>query len=241
MLASLARIEERLARLEADQHALQTLARDTRELASSAPKALAIVTDSFDDTVRGLQERGVDVDARGRAALELVERLTAPDTLRALGDALALVENLPKLVATATDVFDGAAARAFESGIDIDERMKILLRCTERLTSPEALGALELMLARVDALKSVLESGVLDPAPVALVGKAGVAMAEVAAGGAPSVGMLGALGAMSNGDVQRSLGLLLEFARRFGRSLASEPVGRLSSTGSSLASSKGTS
>jgi uncharacterized protein YjgD (DUF1641 family) len=230
LLAALARIDERLARLEAENAELRALAERAAEAASQAPRALAIATDVFDDTVRGLASRGVDVDARARDALVLVERLTAPDTMRALGDALSLVDNLPKLAATATDVLDGAAARAIDQGIDIDQRMRILLRCTERLTSPEALGALELMLSRVDSLRSVLESGVLDEAPVRLVGKAGVAMAEVAAEGAPPAGPFGAMLAMGRSDVQRSLGLLLKFAERFGRALDDGDEKRLPAT-----------
>jgi hypothetical protein len=191
------------------------------------------VTDTVDGVVRSMQQRGIDVDDRGRALLAMVERLTQPSTLRALEALVALGESAPHVVATVTDTVDGFARRAQEQGLDLDERARLLLACGERLTSPEALEALQLMLGRVDALHNVLRSGLLDASSVTVVARAGKAIAEVASEPPSEMGMFALLRAMSDPNVQRSLSLAVRFAQRFGASLEApnEPAALPSKSG----------
>jgi hypothetical protein len=72
IIAALERIERRLARLESSVERVNSLAR-------GAPALIATVTDSFDGVARRAAEAGIDVDERTRAALTLLERLTAPE------------------------------------------------------------------------------------------------------------------------------------------------------------------
>ncbi|MEZ4410301.1 MAG: DUF1641 domain-containing protein [Polyangiales bacterium] len=213
--ASLARVEASLARLEARLDALE----------SGAMSTVGVAADTFDRAVADARARGVDVDARARLALRLVERLTDPAVMGAMERAVDLAPAAPAMVATLVDTVDGAVARARTSGVDLDARAGLLLRAGERLTSPEALELLGAVLSRLDAVKAVLESGVLDPAAVRVVGVAGAALAKTAAepvGEGP--GPFGALRAMGDVDVRAAVGFGLRFAKNLGRALASGRV-----------------
>lgn len=218
MLEALSRIEARLDRLE-------------RAVARDAPDALAMVTDTADGWIARAAERGIDVDARARAALALVEQITEPRTLAALGQAAELAKTLPDLVAMAADTADGAVGALAARGIDVDARAHDLARVAERLTSKEALDLLCTVLDRVDAVQTVLDSGVLDPGPTAMVARAGRAVAEAAASEPAEVGTFGLLRALSDPDVRRATGLLVDVARRLGRSLDETKTDRRLSKG----------
>lgn len=221
ILAALDRLERRLDRIEA------TMDRITA-LADRAPPIVATVADTADDLAARAAERGVDLDARLRAALTLAERLTAPETVAMLDRALAVAGSAPALAATLADTFDGLVARAGEAGIDVEERLRILTAVAERLTSPAALAAVREVLDRIDVVQRMLESGVLAEAPVAVVERAALSMAETCAEHPAPIGPWTALRAMRDPGVQRALGFALRFAKRFGESLeTAECVARL--------------
>lgn len=210
LISAIERLEARLERLEAR---LERFERD-------APGVLATAADTVDEAIARLAARGVDVDARTREALVLLERLTAPETMRAITTMAEALTNLPHVVATVADTLDGVAAKAHDRGIDLDERLRISLRCAERLTSPQALETLELALARLQSIRLVLEEGVLDDGAVRLVSKAARAMAAVQAEGVAPAGPMAAMMALGRSDVRRSLGFLIRFAEQFGSALA---------------------
>lgn len=210
ILEALARIERRLDRVEA-----------LAELASRDAKgALAGAVDTFDDVMRAAAVRGIDVDARARDALRLVERATEPEVVASLERLLELAKEAPGAVAMAADTFDGVMGRLQSAGIDLDQRAKNVLDAAERLSSERAVALLEASLARADAIRTVLESGVLDPAAVAIVSKAGRALADAAADPGPPVGALGLMRAVGDADIRAASGLLVRFARRLGRAIA---------------------
>jgi hypothetical protein len=146
-------IEEVLARIEARLTAIETKIDSVWKASAMVPDIVATVTDSVDGAIQSMQQRGIDVDERMRALLSLLERLTEPNTLRALESLVTLGESVPHLIATITDTVDEFAQRAQEQGLDIDKRARLLLAATERLTSPKALDALQLILSRLDALQ----------------------------------------------------------------------------------------
>jgi hypothetical protein len=139
ILGALARLEARLSGIEG------ALARVTGIAAHAEPLTAALV-DSFDDAAAQLSTRGVDVDERLRAALSLAERLTAPETVRAVELALTLAQQLPGFVAAAVDSFDDTAARLGERGIDVDARTRGALSTLEGLTSPAMIAATHALL-----------------------------------------------------------------------------------------------
>lgn len=86
----LASIDARLARLEAASHKVD-------EVVAQAPNFVAALADTFDSHVARLAADGIDVDRRGREVLRLLERLTAPETMRALESLLPYTEAVAQL------------------------------------------------------------------------------------------------------------------------------------------------
>jgi len=159
-----------LRRLE---HAAESMASLTALLSQAQP-AVAIVVDSADELVRRARDRGIDVDVRLRDTLHLVERLTAPDSMRMLN---VLIDRLPMLeqaVVTA-ERLPGAVAIGVDS---LDEFMRDM-----QATTP--------------------------PAPL---------------------GVFGMLRALRDPDVQRTVGMLLRGAAHVGRTLNPSPQRSLAST-----------
>ncbi len=208
LLDRLDRLEGRLATIEA--------------AVAQVPAAVATLTDVVDDLVRRAREAGVDLDDRGRRALGLLERLSAPETVAALEALLdqlpraaALAEQAPAMVATAVDVLDDLAGQARARGVDLETTVTGVLTVADRLRktldSPE--------------VAALMTSGVLAPSTLQVLGSAGRALADVQGEGqAPRVGLFGALRASGDPDLQRALGFLLAFGRRFGGLIGPEPA-----------------
>lgn len=220
VLAALERMERRLDRIESRLS-------EVTALRDQAPAMVAMLTDTADAAAARATERGVDIDARLRAALTLVERITAPETMAMIESGLGALESAPTMVAMATDTLDSLVSRAGASGIDVEERIRVLAGVAERLTSPVALAAVREVLDRIDVVQRLLESGVLAEAPVAVVEQAALAMAETCAEHPLPIGPFGALRAMRDPGVQRTLGFALRFAKRFGESLDTTSAPRL--------------
>ncbi|HRC54662.1 MAG TPA: DUF1641 domain-containing protein [Kofleriaceae bacterium] len=148
------------------------------------------------------------------AALERIERRLAAVERVALTAAPAaqLTSTLPGAVAMLVDTFDGIAAKLGDAGVDLDERMRSVVRALEVATAPRA----------VDGLASLVESKLLEPTALAAVSQLAAALADP--GATPSVGAWGALRALRDPDVQRALGFLLAVARQFGKNLAAGSV-----------------
>jgi hypothetical protein len=100
--AALTRLNSLATRLE---HALDVL-EPTIALAQQAPLMIATAVDTFDALVAEGREHGIDVDQRLRDGLRMLERLSAPDTMRALN---TLLDRLPTLAALAPLVDDAPA------------------------------------------------------------------------------------------------------------------------------------
>ncbi len=152
------------------------------------------------------------------AALDRIERRLA--RLEDFADrADAVVAQAPPVIATVVDTADGLVRRLSEAGVDVDDRMRIVLRVAERLTAPEALEAVVALLDRVDVLKTLLDAGILDQGPVTIVASAGRALADAASEPPTSVGAWGAFRALGDPDVQRAVGFALRVAKILGRDL----------------------
>lgn len=116
-------LELLLARVEAMNQRLQRY----EALVAQAPAFVGMATDTVDGWMSSLSQRGIDVDARARDLLALLERLSAPETvaaLRTLIDLLPTVSQLaqqaPGMVAMMVDTLDEAIARMRENGVDIE-------------------------------------------------------------------------------------------------------------------------
>ena len=177
---------------------------------TQGPAMLSMMTDVADDVYREADASGVDLDERLRLTLQLAERLTAPRTVEVLSQLMdrmddleqliALGEQAPGFIAMMVDMFDSLHQRAVNAGYD-----------PERLTRRGI---------RITATSSLLESGVLDPEAIDIVGKVGDALVDCRCQDeTPEVGLFGLLRAMRDPDTRRALGFLTTFGKRFGQEL----------------------
>ena len=193
------------------------------ELADQVPAAASVTVDTIDDALTRAADRGVVVDERAREGLRLLEKLTEPETAAALERILdrsdqleeltALAEDAPDAIATVVDILDAEYARAAAQGYDPERTLR------------QAFGALSRLgeLFRTDEFEALLDSGVLDPKALQVVGSLGSALVEsqkeASRGETPKRGFFGLLGALRDPDVQRALGFITTFAKKFGRRL----------------------
>lgn len=207
-------IESRLDRLEKAGHSAGL------EMPAEVQQLGAMVGDIVDERIRRLQDEGLDVDRAAQGLMAVAKAAARPEVLQAaetLADKLPelarLAEDGPKLAAMVADTFDDLAVRAARNGFDLDSAVGSLLtvglRLTKVLDSPQ--------------FQSLFESGVLAPDTLEIIGRAGRALSEQSASQCGRTGLVGALGASSNHDVQRALHFLLGVARRFGSEMACAP------------------
>jgi len=143
----------------------------------------------------------------------LNDRMTAMaeviDTLRPL---IALAAQAPALAAMVGDSFDDVMKQTIDSGVDV-----------ERGVLNGAAAALRFGAVMdedtVGDLETLLQSGLLDPAVLRVIGELGRSLAETAAAPPPAVGPLRLVKALADPDLQRALGFLVTLAERFGRRL----------------------
>lgn len=219
ILSKLESIEGRLDRIEGERGESSGL---PANLEATLKNTLAATTDTIDDTIARLAARGVDVDARLRASLSLIEELTNEKVLASLQRIVARIESLEQLtelashasdaVATVTDVLDDEIARASANGIQVDAALRngltALIYLGQRVSTNE-----------LEALGALLRSDVLHPSAVDIVGRLGRALVTAADAPAGSVGPIKAISKLGHDDARRSTAFVLEFARRFGATL----------------------
>lgn len=218
--AALERLLARAAELE------QTLA-SLRQLEQTLPSLLAIATDFVDDSVRRAGRRGIDVDQRMQGLGGILVKLTEPQNLTALETLIGrlpdvarlaeLADQVPGLLAIATDVFDEWAQQLAADGIDLETAVRrslwAVLYLGNRIEEDE-----------LERLGMLLRSDVLDEHAVEVVGLVGQSLARCQRESChiPSpqrAGALALLRALFEARTQRSLGFALRFLKCFGDSL----------------------
>lgn len=197
--ASLAAIEERLARIEGKLAALDTVT-------TAAPAFVGAMTDAVDTAAARLHDRGESPEAAVEEARALVDVLVRPKTLAALRQAIELSTELPKIVAAVVDTLDTHAAELTASGIDLDARRKGLTAALARLSEPKT----------VDALTRLLDSGLLGAPALEVVGALGRSLAEAAHAKRTSIGPVGLMLSLGDSDIKHALGFAVSLAKRFG-------------------------
>jgi len=136
------------------------------------------------------------------------------DALRPL---VELAQQAPAFLATAGDSVDELVRKATDNGVDVERG--IINGAGAALRFGASMDA-----QKVEALEALLNSGVLDPGALRIVGELGKALGETAAAPSSSLGPMGLYRAMKQPDVQRALGFLMAVAQRFGSRLgASSP------------------
>ena len=158
----------------------------------------------------------------------LVDRLQEPQTIAALNRLLdqaedlsrtiekakELQQELPNLLAIATDVFDEYAVKLKEQGIDLEASLRQGLHAVLWLGS-------QIRTDELERLGYLLRSDVMNEHSVETVGMAGSALASCRRGTCEHpvpkrIGLFGLLGAMRDPDTQRALAFAVQFAKCFG-------------------------
>lgn len=210
--AALTRLMDRLDQME-----------DLAALADQVPGVVATSVDTLDDALTRAADRGVVLDERAREGLHLLEQLTEPETARALAavmdradqleDLMQLVDRAPDAIATVVDMLDAEVAKAYARGHSPEETLRQTVGTLGRLGE----------LFRTDEFEALLDSGVLDPEALNVVGSLGAALVdtqkEATRGKTPKRGVFGLLGALRDPDVQHAIGFLTQFAKKFGQNL----------------------
>ena len=179
------------------------------ELANQAPGLVSMVADMADDAVKQAANKGVNLEERLGAALEIAEKLTAPAMVSQMNSVLELSNQGPGLVAMTVDMLDEGYKSAALSGLDLESLVK----------DGTALAAKLAKLMQSEEFHDLHESGVLAPETLRIVNAAALALAESQKTPPQKVGLFGMMRAMGNSDMQRALGFLVGFAKQFGKKL----------------------
>ncbi|MDX2199918.1 MAG: DUF1641 domain-containing protein [Phycisphaerae bacterium] len=151
-------------------------------------------------------ERRLDALERAAPAREAGIPADVTDRLR------EFVELAPQAIATAADALDAEVAAAASRGQDVDRALRNGLQAAlffgERVSE-----------AQLAALGKLLDSDVVHPGAIEMVGRAGRALVEAAGAPPGSAGVFGALGASGHPDVKRAVAFMIEFAKRFGAAI----------------------
>ena len=164
------------------------------EIANQAPGLVSMVADMADDAVKQAANKGVNIEERLGAALEIAEKLTAPAMVSQLNSVLEIANQAPGLVSMVADMADDAVKQAANKGVNIEERLGAALEIAEKLTAP----------AMVSQLNSVLEVANQAPGLVSMVAD----MADDAVKQAANKGV----------NIEERLGAALEDCRKANRS-----------------------
>jgi len=202
MLQAPANTETTLLRVLDKLEALEEKIDRITALTDQAPGLLSIATDMADEAIMGAQQKGISLEARLSNALFLVEQLTAPEQVEKLQGLLKLADQTPGLVSMVTDMVDEAMSSAQEKGIDVSAHVQTGLALATRLTAPEIKERAESMLD-IQALEFLATSG--------------KALAEGSQMPVKRVGMWGLMRQLRDPDIQQSLGLLMNIAKKLGQ------------------------
>lgn len=223
---TLAVVERLIERLDTVDQGLMAM--------GQVPDLAADAVDTVDRLRVAARESGIRLDARLQASVALAERLTDPDTVEALlaltdhagsaARAAAFLEQLPELAAGARDTLERVMHQLHEEGFNLDARLQGVVAVTTAATEPRTLAALERLLGSperieqlADLVERLLEAGGLHPDAVSVVQSTSAAMVQTQTARPAPVGAFGAVSALFDPDVQRTLGFVVAFARSFGQ------------------------
>ena len=193
----------------------------------SVEDAVATGADAVDEKIARAAESGIDVDARMTGLGQLLEKLSEPTTLAAIGQLLdglpqlaqlaKLADEMPNLVAMLGDVMDDYQNRCAAKGIDVEKAL------VNGLEAALWLGS-QVDHEHVRRIGDLLGSDILNPHAVSVVNNAAQSLTnaqeQVCGSSTPTrIGMLGLLAALRNPEIQRSLAFAVQFGKCFGQNL----------------------
>lgn len=217
------RTQEMLHRLLDHAEALDNLL----AMAQDIPNLVAIATDLFDAVARQAADQDIDLEQRATQLLLLFKKATDPENIQALNvlvdhlpqleQAAKMSDELPNLVAVATDVFDEWAAALKKDGVELEQSVRNGFRAALYLGG-------QIRREELDRLGYLLRSDVLSQHSVETVSLMGSALSSCRQGSCDQpvperLGLLGLLRASRDSNTQRALAFAVQFGKCFGNLL----------------------
>ena len=192
----------------------------------SVEDAVATGADVVDEKVSEAVHSGIDVDERINGLAHLLEKLSEPSTVIALGQLLdnlpqlaqlaKIANEMPNILATAGDVLDGYQERCAAKGIDVEKALANGMQAALWLGSNVENDHLR-------RIGDLLGSEILNSHAVSAVDNAARSLTNaqqsVSEATQKRIGMFGLLGALRNPEIQRSLAFAVQFGKCFGKNL----------------------
>ncbi|MFH1464599.1 MAG: DUF1641 domain-containing protein [Pseudomonadota bacterium] len=208
------RLEAGLKLMElATRPAVTDLALDGLGLLQRNPATLRRMVRIANIAMDRLEGSTLDLEGLTAEGFGLLELCATPENIVLARRALALVAKLDGTALQALDLAEKLVTDLQQPGFAFEERARVGLALMEKLSEP----------AMLKAIQGLTESGVMDPAVLALVGKLGGALQKTATGEIQRRSMFAAMGAMLDPNTQRALGFGLAFASELGQAL-DEPL-----------------
>jgi uncharacterized protein YjgD (DUF1641 family) len=107
------------------------------EALDKLPNMISMAADMADETYRQTAAKGIDIEQRLGAALELAEKITAPETVEKINTLLAVADQVPVMISMTADAVDEEIRHACDRGVNIDKRVGTALRMAEKITDPK--------------------------------------------------------------------------------------------------------
>lgn len=204
------------------------------KFADQAPGLMSIAADVADEAYRKADASGVRIDERLGVALQLAEKLTAPEMLEKLDGVMQLSNQAPGMVSIVADMADEAYRQADEKGVNLDERLKVALYMAERLTEPSMVQKLDEILDLSERLPGMIamsidmfddrmaqakEQGYDLKTLYEVSTNANHALTSARNEPTKKIGIFGILGALKDPDRQKGLGFLMNFLKYFGKNI----------------------
>lgn len=198
------------------------------------PKVFSTGVNTVDAWAMHLTDKGIDINERIDTLIPLMIKFTDPKFLKIaekftqktalLEQALDAGEELPKLVSTGINTFDGIASKLQDSNIDIDERLDNMVTIINILTSSNMARFLEFFSHHVDRFLHLgelfVDANKLNEHFASFLEDATKSLVETTeTKPTPISGVFGMLKVLKDKDVSRTLGFGVELARKLGRNI----------------------
>jgi len=223
-------IDRLLNRIDTLEKALENLT----TMMQQGPGLMAMGMDMVDEGYKKAAGKGISIENRLNAALQIAEKLTAPAMVEKLDNLLTFADQAPGIMAMTMDAVDEGYRKAGERGVSVENHIGNALTMAEKLTAPEMSQKLDGLLTIADQapgiaamlmdtfdeeMRKVKDMGF--DAELLNTGKlAAQSLSEAKAEPVEKVGgIFGLMRALKDPDRQKAMGFLMQFAKKFGQKL----------------------
>ena len=111
-------------------------------LLEQGPGLTAMAVDIIDENYQKAAAKGVNIEQRLQAGLQIAEKLTDPKMVEKLNQLFVFLDQVPGMIAMTTDLIDEGYQKAREKGIDVEHRFSLALQLADQLTTPRMINQL---------------------------------------------------------------------------------------------------